>query len=56
MEFDPETNTYTSHGPRARQRDAEGDIKKMKRQISDLQSLVADLESRIDDLESQLGN
>lgn len=44
MEFDPETNTYTSHGPAERQRQAE-------RKASDLEERVKELERRIRALE-----
>jgi uncharacterized protein YceH (UPF0502 family) len=50
MEFDPETNTYTSHGPKARAEDNEREVKKLRKEVADLKSRIADLE---DELESR---
>lgn len=44
MEFDPETNTYTSDGPAERQRQAE-------RKAGDLEKRVKELERRVRALE-----
>lgn len=53
MEFDPETNTYTSHGPTARARESYDGVKKLKREVTALRELVEDLTARVEDLESR---
>jgi ubiquinone biosynthesis protein UbiJ len=47
MEFDPETNTYTSHGPSARLSDNEREIKKLKRAVADLEKRLARVEREL---------
>ena len=44
MEFDPETNTYTSHGPAARASDLEAQVKILRRAVARLEARVEALE------------
>lgn len=53
MEFDPETNTYTSHGPTARLRDAEKTSKDLRRRVATLEAVVDDLTERLERLEGR---
>jgi len=55
VEFDPETNSYTSHGPTARARESYDGVKKLKKEVAELRSLVEDLTARVEDLESEQG-
>lgn len=54
MEFDPETNTYTSHGPTARARESYDDVKQLKREVTALRELVEILKAQVEHLESRL--
>jgi len=38
VEFDPETNTYTSYGPRQRLREAEAGVSRLEKTVAELRS------------------
>ncbi|WP_369022557.1 hypothetical protein [Micrococcus luteus] len=44
MEFDPETNTYSSDGPADRQRKAERETRDLEKRVEDLERRVRALE------------
>lgn len=47
MEFDPETNTYTSHGPKARAEDNEREVTKLRNEVAELKSRIRELEAEL---------
>lgn len=47
MEYDPETNTYTSHGPTARAKDSERMLKQLREQVKRLEERVTELENQV---------
>ncbi|MFK7424336.1 MULTISPECIES: hypothetical protein [Micrococcus] len=49
MEFDPETNTYSSNGPTTRLRNAEQENRDLKRRLKDLEDRVDRLEEILEE-------
>ena len=48
MEFDPETNTYTSHGPKARAEENEREVQRLRKEVARLQARIRELEARLE--------
>jgi uncharacterized protein YceH (UPF0502 family) len=46
MEWDPDTHTHTSNGPRARTDSSQEVVKRLERRVADLEERVAALERR----------
>lgn len=44
MEWDPETNTYSSNGPSARASKAQDTVKRLEKKVADMEHRLADLE------------
>jgi hypothetical protein len=51
MEFDPGTNTYTSHGPKASAEENEREVENLRREVKRLRARVRELEAQLEDRE-----
>lgn len=48
MEFDPATNTFTSHGPKAQAEDTEREVVKLRREVQTLKARIRELEEELE--------
>lgn len=47
-EFDPETNTYTSHGAKARAEENEREAERLRKEVKRLRARICELEDEIE--------
>ncbi|MEV7606135.1 hypothetical protein AB0N65_11910 [Paenarthrobacter sp. NPDC089322] len=52
MEYDPKTNTYTSHGPKAQAEENERELKSLRKENAMLRERIRDLEAELNEYKS----